>query len=126
MDDNWASNTIAILDEVMGVIPRRTVLSCLPRIGTSLTWGKSALGDTWNTVVGVGAQLTDTVPMDSSTVVSHAVGNINDNVVTPIALNRWTWDLTIHSKARTAGAVKVAGGVGDCQAVVTGLAGIGP
>ena len=52
--------------------------------------------------------------MDGSTIVSQAVGNINDNVVTPVALNRWTWDLTVHSQALTVGAIKVAGGVGEC------------
>lgn len=131
MDDDWASDTITILDEVVGVIPRRPILSSLPRVGAGLTWGKSALSNTWNTVVGVGAQLANSVPMNSSTVIGHAVGNLDDNVVTPVALNCRTWDggrasVVGDGKALAAGAVKVAGGIGDGQAVLAGFASIGP
>lgn len=126
MDDDWTTDTIAILDEVVGVIPRRTILSCLPRVGAGLTWGKSALCHTRNTVVGIGAQLTDTVPMDGSTVVTHVVGNINDNVVTPVALNCWSWNLTVYGQAHAVGTVEVASGVGQDQAIVAGLSSVGP
>ena len=55
IDDDRASNTITVLSEVVRVVPRSTVLSSLELVRAGLTWGKSALSNTWNTVVGVGA-----------------------------------------------------------------------
>ena len=131
VDDDWATDTIAILDQVMRVIPRGTILSSLPRVCAGLTWGKSALCNTWNTVVGVCAQLTDTVPMDSSTVVAHVISDFDNNIVTPVALDGRARDsgwasVVRDSQALTAGAIKVAGSVGDSQAVLAGLSSVRP
>lgn len=131
MDDDWASNTIAILGEVVRVIPRRTVLSRLPLVQTGLTWGKSALGNTRDTVVRVGAQLTDSVPMNSSAVLGHAVGDINLDLVAPVALDGRTWDSGLtaiirYGETEAVGAIKIASRVRDGQVVLAGLASIGP
>jgi hypothetical protein len=69
--------------------------------------------------------------MDSSTVIAHVVSDVDDNIVTPIALDGRARDsgwasVVRDSQALTAGAIKVAGRVGDNQAVLAGLSSVRP
>ena len=69
--------------------------------------------------------------MDSSTVVAHVISDFDNNIVTPVALDGRARDsgwasVVRDSQALTAGAIKVAGSVGDSQAVLAGLSSVRP
>lgn len=70
LDDDWALNTVRELSNEMAMIPRGTIGGSNPLVHTGVTWCKTALGDAWNTVLVVGADLTETMPMDGSSIVS--------------------------------------------------------
>jgi hypothetical protein len=69
--------------------------------------------------------------MNSSAVISHAVGDLDNNLITPIALDSRTWNsgrtaIIRYGQAEAVSAVEVARGVRNGQAVFADLVGCGP
>lgn len=68
------------------------------KLTVGLSWGNRALSNTWNTIVLVVEVLTDAMPVDGSTIVGHLVGNMNNNIITPISKDRGTRNSAVESK----------------------------
>lgn len=49
----------------------------------------------------IGVVLTNTMPMNRSTVARHTVGNVNDNLITPACGEQRTRKLTVDTKSFT-------------------------
>ena len=64
IDDDRACKTLGVLDSVMRVVPRCSVLRCAPGIGQSFPGCKGALRDSIHTILLEGIQLSDSVPVD--------------------------------------------------------------
>src|SRR5271170_3148470 len=107
LDDNGALNTIRVLGNEMTVIPGGAVGTGNPLVDTGITWCQTALGNTWNTILVVGTELTDAVPVDGGCIVSHCVVNSNLDSITPVAYNSGSWNLTIDSESRSWRSLKV-------------------
>lgn len=101
LDDNGALNTIRELGNEMAVIPGGTVRAGNPLVDTGITWCQTALGNTWNTILVVGTELTDAVPMDGGRIVSQGVVNSDLDGITPVAHNSGSWNLTIDGESRS-------------------------
>ena len=123
VDDHGSSDTITVLGENVRVVPAGSVLVGLERVCTGLARGNSAFSDTWNTVLVVGTNLGDTVPMDGGGVVGHLVGDGDLDLVTPVALKKRSWNLSVDSKSKTVETIVVEGSVGDDPVGGAGLAG---
>lgn len=103
----------------MTVVPRCAELGGQKGVGLSLSRSKRTFGDTVNTIRATAVQLTNTMPMDASSVVLHVVRYSDTECVTPVGSDDWTWILAIDKKTllRVA-AIRVAGCVCDSQAVL--------
>ena len=69
--------------------------------------------------------------MNSSAVGSHAVGDFDNNLVTPVALDSRTWNsgrtaIIRNGQTEAVGAVEVASCVRNGQAVFADMVGCGP
>ena len=78
-----SEETLVSLESQVRVVPGESVTLSSPLVGHALPRGKSALGKTDDTIHLVGVVLSNTVPMDRSSVASHGVGDVNDNLITP-------------------------------------------
>ena len=107
LDDNGALNTIRELGNEMTVIPGGAVGTGNPLVDTGITWCQTAFGNTWNTILVVGAELTDAVPVDGGRIVSQCVVNSDLDGITPVAHNGGSWNLTIDGKSRSWGSLIV-------------------
>jgi hypothetical protein len=114
-------NTIRELGNEMAVIPGGTVRAGNPLVDTGITWGQAALGNTWNTVLIVGADLTDTVPVDGGGIVSQSVVNGNLDSITPVAHNGGSWDLTVDGEGRSWSSLVVPFNAGDGKIVFANI-----
>jgi len=72
-----------------------------PLVDTGITWCQTALGNTWNTILVVGTELTDAVPVDGGRIVGQCVVNSNLDSITPVAHNSGSWNLTIDGESRS-------------------------
>ena len=115
MDHNWASDTITVLRAEVRVVPRCAVVGSDEFVDLGITWCKSALSDTVDTVLVIGIELTHAVPVNGGTVVGQVVGNLDTDCVTPVALNERTWILTIDGQCKSRSTVEIEGGVGDVE-----------
>ncbi len=79
IDDNGTLKTHRVLEREVRVIPRATILGCSPLVSISLSWSNRTLSHTGNTIVLVVEVLSDTVPMDRSTIVGHLVCHVDTN-----------------------------------------------
>ena len=101
LDDNGALNTIRVLGNEMTVIPGGAVGTGNPLVDTGITWCQTALGNTWNTILVVGTELTDAVPVDGGRIFSQCIVNSDLDSITPVAHNSGSWNLTIDGKSRS-------------------------
>ena len=122
LDNDWPLNTVRELSNEMAVIPRGTIGGSNPLVHTGVTWCETALGDTWNTVLVVGADLTNTVPMDGSSVVSQRVVDSYLDGITPVADNGRAWYLAVDGKSGSWGSLKVPVDARDCPVVFANIA----
>lgn len=83
MDIHGSEETLIGLKSQMRVVPRESVAFGSPLVGHTLARGESALGETDDTVHLVGVVLSDTVPMNRSSVAGHGVSDVDDNLITP-------------------------------------------
>lgn len=87
MNNDGSSNTTAILSQGVRVIPSGAVGRRMPLVDSGSAWRNAALSDTWNTVLIVGAILSDTVPMDGCGIIRQCVehGDLDD--ISPVGHN---------------------------------------
>ena len=104
-DDDGALNTIRELSDEMAVIPGGTVRAGNPLVDTGITWCQTALGNTWNAILVVSTELTDTVPVDGSCIVGQSIVNSDLDSITPVAHNSGSWNLTIDGESRSWGSL---------------------
>jgi hypothetical protein len=97
---------------------------CNPLVDAGITWCKTALGNTGNTVLVVGVELTNTVPVDGGRVVGQGVVNCDLDSVTPVANNGGSWNLAVDSKSRSCGSLVVPLDAGDGEVIFTNGASI--
>ena len=107
LDDKWALNTIRELGNEMAVIPGGAVGAGNPLVDTGITWCQTALSNTWNTILIVGIELTNTMPVDGGRIVSQGVVNRDLDSITPVAYNGGSWNLTIDGESRSWGSLIV-------------------
>ena len=107
LDDNGALNTVRELSNEMAVIPGGTIRAGNPLVDTGITWCQTALGNTRNTILVIGTELTDTVPMDGGRIVAQGVGNSDLDSITPVAHNGGSWNLTIDGESGSWGSLIV-------------------
>ena len=125
LDDDGALNTVCVLGDEMAVIPRRTVRGGNPLVDAGVTWCKTTLGHTWNTVLIVGIELTDTVPMDGGGIIGQGVVNSDLDGITPVANDGRAGNLAVHGKSGSWGSLKVPVDAGDGKVVLAHCASIG-
>lgn len=94
-------------------------------IDARITRCKTALGNTWNTILVVGVELADTVPVNGGRVVSHAVVDSDLDGIAPIANNSGSWDLTVNGKSRSRGSLEIPFDAGDGEVILADSAGVG-
>lgn len=95
-----------------------------PLVDAGITWCETALSNTWNTVLVVGVELTNTVPVDGGRIVGQGVVNCDLDGITPVANNGRSWNLTVDSKSRSWGSLVVPLNTGDGEVVFTNGASI--
>lgn len=83
----------------MRVIPSAAVLSSSPRVRDSIIWSGRTLGDRDDAVLVIGVVLTDTVPVNTSTVlgVYQVVRHMDSDGVAPVCKYCRARDGTINS-----------------------------
>jgi hypothetical protein len=124
LDNDGALNAVRELGDEMAVIPRGTVRRGNPLVDAGITWCEAALGNTWNTVLVVGTELTDTVPVDGGSIVSHGVVNGDLDGITPVAYNGRSWNLTVDGESGSRGSLKVPLNARDGEVVLANSAGV--
>ena len=81
VDDHRSSQAITVLREQMRVVPASAVRRGSKGVGPRRSWGDSTFRDAWNTVLVVGTNLADTVPMNGRCVVCQVVRNLDSDQV---------------------------------------------
>ena len=104
------------------MVPTSAVLRSKPPVGTLAERGDGALGDTGDTVLVVGADLTNTMPVDGGGVVGQQIGNHDFDPVTVIDFDRGARGAAVDQEGRAQGAIEVGLGRGDGQGKLLGLA----
>lgn len=99
VDNDRTTNTSTVLRQQMAVVPSGTIGGCNPCVGSALTRSDTTFGDTWNTILVVGAVLQDTMPVNSGCVACHLVGDCDYDCITPVRDNCITWSLAIDGEA---------------------------
>lgn len=119
MDDNWSADAITVLGEGMAVVPGSAIGASLPGIGSRTSVSSDgALGYARNTILVVGAVLTDAVEVDGGAVVWHLVDDGDLNHITPVGLNDRPGNLSIDRKGKFgARTVEHQGSVGDFKGI---------
>jgi hypothetical protein len=90
VDEKGTSSSISILQAVMGVVPRMTVLLGGEVVGIGIPLSNGALSNTVDTIHFVGTKLTKTMPVNSRTVIREVIGDMDDDLVTPAGFNQRT------------------------------------
>ena len=73
---------------------------------------------TWNSVVLSVVQLSDTMPVNSCSVASELVRDVDDNIITPVCRNLRSRDGTIEVKSRTGNSISTESCVLDDQPIL--------
>jgi hypothetical protein len=107
----------------MAVIPRGTVGRGLEFIDAGITWCETALGNTWNTILVVGIELADSVPVNRGSIVIQGIVNGDPDGIAPVANNSGARDLTVDGKSRSLGSLEVPLNAGDCEVIFANSAG---
>lgn len=89
IDDQRSQKSVTVLSCEMGMVPSRTVLSCLELVGVGLARCDWALSNTWNSVHFCVVKLTDSMPVNRCAVNCEVIGNVNDEVVSPVSDDGW-------------------------------------
>jgi hypothetical protein len=89
------------LETEVGMIPSGSILSGSEFVGQAVAGGNWTLCYTWNTVVFSRVQLTNTVPMNGSSIKLEVVRDMNDEVVSPVSDDGWTGNGAVESKSET-------------------------
>lgn len=106
----------------MAVIPRRSELSDVERVGLGVAWSKRTFSQTVDAVAATAVVLSDTVPVQRGTVVLHRVLDVDDEVVAPCRPDQGSWILVVDEKAESlAVAIWVAGAIGELKVVRDGV-----
>lgn len=98
VNDDRSSDATTILGKSVGVIPTSSIGRCVELVGSACTWSDSTLSDTRNTILIVGAVLSNTVPVDGSGIVGEAVDNSNLDHITPVGYDCVAWCLAVNCK----------------------------
>ena len=77
MNKQGTSNAVRVLERVMTVVPSSTVLGRLEVVGESVVGRYGTLRNTVDPIICICMELTDAMPVDSSSVVWMVVGNMN-------------------------------------------------
>ena len=93
--DYGSEYAIAILSRPVRVVPARAELGSLEYVLASLSGGDWAFRDARDSILLTRVVLTNTVPVDSSAVVLHAILDIDNNSITPFGPNSRTWVLIV-------------------------------
>jgi len=77
------------------VVPCCTELSCPELVLTGSSRSDRAFGDSRDAVILAGVQLSNTVPVDTGSVMLEVVLDIDDDCVTPLCSYEWSRILTV-------------------------------
>ena len=80
----------------MRMIPASAILGSLESVGLAVTRCEGTLCDAVRPILTIAVQLTEAVPVQRCTIGLHVVVHRDRDGISPIALNRRTWYLTIH------------------------------
>ena len=81
-----------------------------------------AFGDSWDAVVLAGVQLSNTVPVNTGSVVSEVVLDVDDDCVTPLCSHEWSRILAVdehHILGSTTSIGVGPGNIGDLEVVLS-------
>ena len=120
-DDYRPKYAIAVLGRKVRVIPGRAELGGLEFVLSRLSRSNWAFGNSRNTVMLTAIKLTDTMPMDTGSIVSHVVLDIDNNGVTPFRPDRGTRILAVDDLKlpRASCSIRVRSGyVGNLKVVL--------
>lgn len=95
IDDHSSKYTISVLGRKVRMIPGRAELGGLEFVLSCLSGSNWAFGNSRNTVMLTAIKLTDTMPMDTGSIVSHVVLDIDNNGVTPFRPDHGTRILAV-------------------------------
>lgn len=109
----------------MTVVPRESVMVCMPLVGHGLARCKGTLSETDDTVHLVGVVLSHTVPMDGRSVSGHGVSNVNDHLITPACSELRSRELTVDAESLTLDAIRSHSTLGQDKAVLDSVASLG-
>jgi len=96
MEGYWAGKAIGILERVMTVVPRSTVLSDPEFVCERISWSNGTLSDSVDTIIFERVKQPNTVPVHSCTIILQMILHCNFEGVAPASLNQRSWVLTIE------------------------------
>ncbi len=121
MNNDGASDTATILRQGVGVVPTSSVGRSKPLVGTLAKRRNGTFRHTGNTVLVVGAVLSDTVPMDGGSVVGQQVGDCDLNPIAVVDLDGRTRCTAIDQECGTGSSIEVGLIRSDSQLEVLGV-----
>lgn len=77
MNKQRTCDSIRVLERVVAVIPRMTVLHCLKVVCVGIVRSNGTLRNTVDPISFIRMKLTNAMPMDGSPIVGQIVGNVN-------------------------------------------------
>ena len=126
IENDRTNDAVTILARVVGVVPRRSILSGLEGVGVCISRSNWALRDARNTIGTAVVQLPQTVPVDGGSIVLHLVGDCHRDHVAPVGHNCRSRILIVNQQTYAIPmTVWVAGAIGDGELVRDRLAGGG-
>lgn len=91
-----------------------------PCVSLGITRSNGALGDRGNTIHLVGVVLTNTVPVNSRSVVGHVVGDMDNDSVTPVCNDGGARNGAVDSEDNTLPSIRGSSDVLDVEPVFPG------
>lgn len=110
--------TFVCLKSQVTVVPGESVALSDPLVGHCLSGSQSALSNTNNTIHLVGVILSDAVPVNGSSIASHGVCDMDDNLVTPACLEKRTRELSVDTESLTADTIGSDGTLSQIETVL--------
>ena len=108
MERHRAGKTIWVLQRVVAVIPRASVLSHIEPVRIVRLWRYRALRDPVHSIHLHSMKLSDTMPMNSCPIELEIICDCHFQLITPACLDPGSWILSIE---RLAAGLKVSVGV---------------
>lgn len=95
-------------------------MGCAPRVGLGITGSNRALADRGDTIHLVGVVLTNTVPVNSRSVVGHVVGDMDNDSVTPVCNDGGARNGAVDGEDNTLPSIRGGSDVLDIEPVFPG------